>query len=836
MNLALRLARRELRGGLAGFRIFIACLTLGVAVIAGVGSLSASLDAALRNDARTLLGGDVDFHLFHRPASAAERAYLDRAGRVSEADDMRAMARNADGSQRSLIQLKAVDAAYPLYGSVTLDPPQTLSDALALRDGHWGAVAAEGLFQKLGVKPGDLVRIGDGVFQLRAVLVHEPDALSGTFDLGPKVTLALPALPSTGLIQPGALVGYGYRVRLPPGGDEPAFAARIKADLPDAAWRIRGFADAAPSLQRLLDRLTVFLTLVGLTALLVGGVGIGNAVRAYLNEKLPSIAALKCLGASRRLVFTCYLLQVLALAAAGIALGLVLGAAMPFIVAPFLPSSLPVGPQLGLYWRPLATAALDGLLATLAFALWPLGIACEVRAASLFRLLVEPPGRAPPGWIIAAIALSGLGLGALAVLTAPERVTSLWFVAGAAGALLAFQLLARGLMALARILWPRRASLRLALANLHRPGAPTSGVVASLGLGLAVLVAIVLVRGNAASEFGEIMPQRAPSFFFIDIQPDQVADFDKLLATMPGVEEIARMPSLRGRIDRLNGVPVEKAQIAPEAEWAVRSERGLTYAALPPEGSRVVEGQWWPKDYNGPPLISLDANLARGMNLKPGDTMTLNVLGRELTATLSNLREIDWTSLGLNFAIVLSPGTLEGAPETDIATARTAPENETALETAVTDRFPNVSAIAVRDVLTSLSAIVDAIARAMTAAASIAIAAGVLVLAGAIAAGRKRRIYEAVLLKVLGAERKGILKGFIWEYGLLGAASAALAGAIGTLMAYVTLTRIMHVPWQFLPLPVTLTLVLAVLAILAFGWLGTGRALAAKAADYLRNE
>jgi len=497
---------------------------------------------------------------------------------------------------------------------------------------------------------------------------------------------------------------------------------------------------------------------------------------------------------------------------------------------------LPVGPQLGLYWQPLATAALDGLLATLAFALWPLGIACEVRAASLFRLLIEPADKVPPVWVIAAIALSGLGLGALAVLTAPERVTSLWFVAGAAGALLAFQLLARGVIALARILRPRRASLRLALANLHRPGAPTSGVVASLGLGLAVLVSIVLVRGNAASEFGEILPQRAPSFFFIDIQPDQAADFDKLLASLPGVEEIARVPSLRGRIDQLNGMAVEKAQIAPEAEWAVRSERGLTYAALPPEDSRVIEGQWWPKDYSGPPLISLDANLARGMNLKPGDTMTLNVLGRELTATIANLREIDWTSLGLNFAIVLSPGSLDGAPETDIATARTAPENETALEAAVTDRFPNVSAIAVRDVLTSLSAIVDAIARAMTAAASIAIAAGVLVLAGAIASGRKRRIYEAVLLKVLGAERKGVLKGFVWEYGLLGAASAALAGAIGTLMAYVTLTRIMRVPWQFLPVPVALTLVLAVLAILAFGWLGTGRALAAKAADYLRNE
>ncbi len=836
MMLALRLARRELRGGLAGFRIFIACLALGVAVIAGVGSLSAALDSGLRNDARALLGGDVDFHLFHRPASGPEKAYLARAGTVSVSDDMRAMARTEDGGARSLIQLKAVDGAYPLYGSVTLDPPQSLDDALAWRDGHWGAVAAQGLFQKLGLKQGDLIRIGEGEFQLRAILVHEPDALSGTFDLGPKVTLALPALPATGLIQPGALVGYGYRVKLPAGSDAARFAARAKADLPDAAWRIRGFAEASPSLQRLLDRLTVFLTLVGLTALLVGGVGIGNAVRAYLNEKLPSIAALKCLGAPRRLVFACYLLQILALAGAGIALGLVLGAAAPFIVAPFLPAALPVGPLLGVYWQPLALAALYGLLVTFAFALWPLGIACEVRAASLFRLLVEEHNRAPPAWIVAAIALSGLSLGALAVLTAPERVTSLWFVAGAAGALLAFQLLARLLMALARRMRPRRASLRLALANLHRPSAPTAGVVASLGLGLAVLVAIVLVRGNVADEIGESLPQRAPSFFFIDIQPDQVADFDKLLASLPGVEEIARVPSLRGRIDKLNGVPVEQAQIAPEAEWAVRSERGLTYAALPPAGSRVVEGQWWPEDYRGKPLISLDANLSRGMNLKPGDTMTLNVLGRERTATIANLREIDWTSLGLNFAIVLSPGSLDGAPQTHIATARTAPERETALEAAVTDRFPNVSAIDVRDVLASLSAIVDAIARAMSAAASITIAAGVLVLAGAIASGRKRRIYEAVLLKVLGAERRSVLKGFAWEYGLLGLAAAALAGAIGTLMAYVTLTRIMHTSWQFLVWPVVATLALAELAILGLGWLGTARALGAKAAAYLRNE
>src|SRR5665213_2019639 len=240
---------------------------------------------------------------------------------------------------------------------------------------------------------------------------------------------------------------------------------------------------------------------------------------------------------------------------------------------------------------------------------------------------------------------------------AADRRTALWFVAGAAGALVAFRLLAMGLIALSRRLHPRRPALRLALANLHRPGAPTAGVVASLGLGLAVLVAIVLVHADIAATVDETLPARAPSFFFIDIQPDQLADFDRLLAGMPGVEEIARVPSLRGRITALNGTPVEQAKVAPEAQWAVRSERGLTYAAELPPGSRLVAGAWWPRDYRGAPLLSLDANLARGMNLKVGDTLTVNVLGREVTAAIANLREIDWSSLGINFALVLSPGT-----------------------------------------------------------------------------------------------------------------------------------------------------------------------------------
>jgi putative ABC transport system permease protein len=437
---------------------------------------------------------------------------------------------------------------------------------------------------------------------------------------------------------------------------------------------------------------------------------------------------------------------------------------------------------------------------------------------------------------MAAVAGAGLLLAGLAVFDAADRRVAFWSVLGAIAALGIFRLAAIALVWLARRAGrPRRPDLRLALANLYRPGAPTSGVLASLGLGLAVLVAIALVESNIAGEIDVTLPERAPSFFFIDIQPDQVAGFDALMKSL-AVESWARVPSLRGRISRINGVPVEEAHIGADAQWAVRSERGLTYAATPPAGSRIVAGQWWPAAYHGAPLLSFDVDLARGMGLRVGDTLSVNVLGRELTAQITNLREIDWTSLGLNFAIVMSPGALDGAPQTFVATARTAPERETALERAVTDRYPNVSAIAVKDALLALAGIVASIATALSAVGGVALAAGTLVLAGAIAAGHRRRLYDAVVLKVLGATRRDIARAFLIEYGLLGLAASILAAGLGSLAAFLVLTRVMHMSWRFAPGLVAGTVVVSTIFTLAAGYLGTWRALGAKAAPYLREE
>jgi putative ABC transport system permease protein len=837
LPLAFRFARRELRHGLRGFGIFLACLTLGVAAIAGVGSLAAAVDAGLKTDARVVLGGDAEFHLINREATPEQRAAISHGGAVSETAQMRAMARTPDGDRRSLIELKAVDGAYPLYGAVTLDPAQALPQALGEVDGHWGAVVDPALLARLGVKLGDTIRVGDGDFVIRAALTREPDLGGNMLIFGPRVMVTMAGLDATGLLQPGALVSHSYRLRAGPGIELAPFVAGVVAAFPDAGWRVRDFRNATPSVEQFVDRVTMFLTLVGLTALLVGGVGIGNAVRGYLAGKTATIATLKCLGAPAGLIARVYLVQIMALALAGIVLGLVIGAVAPPLIAPFIAAELPAEAQIGLYPVPLAVAAGFGVLVTLGFSLWPLGRAREISAASLFRDLVAPELRRPPWLYLAAIAASGIALAGLAIGVSPERMIALWFVLGAAATLLAFQLAALLVMAAARrIRGIRRPGLRLALANLHRPGAPTGSIVLSLGIGLTVLVAIALIQGNLVREVREALPQAAPSYFFLDIQPNQVADFDRLMKTMPGVTGFDRVPSLRGRIMAVNGVPIEQVKVAPGARWATASERGLTYAAKPPRGSRVVAGEWWPADYSGPPLISFDADLARGMGLAVGDTLTVNLLGRDVTARIANLRSIDWTSLGINFAIIFAPGTLEGAPQTHIATARTTPEAEDAVERAVTDRFPNVSAIRVKDALDAIARILEQIGVAVRITAAITLVAGTLVLAGAVAAGHRRRVYDAVVLKVLGATRGDIGGVFLLEYGLLGLITAAIAGAIGSIAAYFLLTEVMHASWLFMPAAVLGTTVVAVLLTLVVGFAGTWRALGVKPAPLLRNE
>ena len=832
-----RLAARELRGGIRGFRILLACLVLGVTAIAGIGSLTAAVLAGIRADARVLLGGDVSVHLAYRAASDAEHRFLVDSGSLSEVAKLRAMARSLDGAKRSLIEVQAVDGAYPVYGTVALAPALPLEAALRDDSRTFGAVAEPAVATRLGLRLGDRFRVGDAQLELRAIIERSPDTAFGGLAFGPRVILSQKALAATGLIQPGALVNYEYRLKFPSGTDSNAWARAARTAFPNAGWQIRGAGDASPGLQRFIERIGFFIGLVGITALLVGGIGIGNAVAGYVGSKTAAIATLKCLGASTRIISAAYFIQILALAVLGIIGGVVLGGFAPAALAPLVSSLLPIELRLGIYPLPLAVAASSGLMTVLVFALWPLAAIGRIAPAALFRENVAPARRRVPPLIAASTAAAMLGLAALVVLTAPDRRSGLWYVGAAIAAFALFRLAGAAIVALLCYLpRPSHPILRLALGNLHRPGAPTARVVLSLGLGLSVLVAVALVQGNLATEVETRLAEHAPADFFIDIQPGQLADFAQIVKSTPGTSFV-EMPMLRGRITRLNGTPVEDAAVAPEAQWALRSDRGLTYAAEPPAGSHVVAGSWWPTGYHGPPLVSFDAELAQGMGLKVGDTLTVNLLGRDITATIASLRRIDWSRLGINFAIVFAPGTLEAAPQTHLAAVYVAPgDTEDRLVRDITDRLPNVSAIPVREGLNAVARVIATIGAALRLVALITLAAGILVLGGAVAAGHRRRIYDAVVLKVLGATRGRIATVFLIEHGLLGVITAIVAAGIGTIAAYGLVTGPMRSEWVFLPGPVAGILVLGVVLTLALGFAGTWRALGARPAAYLRNE
>ena len=832
MKLAFRLACRELRGGVRGLRLVLACLVLGVAAIATVGTLRAGIERSLARDGQRILGGDIEIEGGSQPLPDTLRAWLrQRGARTSDVVTMRSMLVAASG-QRLLVELKAVDAAWPLVGAPVVRPAQPLAKALA-----GGALVDPLVLSRLHASVGDRVRLGDASLTLRGTLAAEPDRVASPSIFGPRVLISTATLPATALLQPGSIVEYHLRALLPKGASVPATIAALNRAFPDTGWRIRDAHDAAPGVVRFIDQTSLFLTLVGLTSLLVGGIGVSGGVRGWLLARARTIATLRCLGAEPALVFWVCFIQVMALSAAGVLLGVAAGVALPALAVWLAGGLLPIAPRIGVFWHPLLLAAAYGLLVAMVFALPPLGRAMRIPGAALFRDALLPSAERPGRALLAVSAALAAALVALVVATSENRAFAAWFCGAALATLALFRgggwLLVRLAAAAPR---PGGFPARLGLGNLHRPGSATAGMLVSVGLGLSTLAAVALIEGNISGQVAGQMPKDAPSFFFVDIQPDQVARFRAILAAIPGVHDVQNVPSLRARLVSVAGVPAERVHATPETRWALRGDRGLTYAAAMPAGTRLTAGHWWPADYGGPPLVSFDAGLARGWGVHVGDTLRVNVLGRDIDLRVASLRDIAWRSLGLNFAMVASPGLLAHAPHSDIATVRADAASQPAVLQRVTDALPNVSGIRVADVLDAIAVLLGQLAGALGAAGSLTLVAGALVLAGAVAGGQQRRIREAVILKTLGATRGEIRAAWLVEFGVLGAVAGVLAAIVGTAASFGVMRFVMHAPWLFLPGRLAATVALCMALMLALGYAGTEAALRARAAPLLRNE
>jgi putative ABC transport system permease protein len=708
---------------------------------------------------------------------------------------------------------------------------------LAEQDGRFGLLTSRVVLDRLGLHPGDTARLGSASFTVRAALTTEPDALATPALFGPHVVIPLAAVPATGLIVPGSLVTYRLRMLLPPGLDPIDLTADLRAAFPNQGWRIRDPRAAAPAVAQFVKQTGLFMTLVGLTSLLVGGIGVANGVRAWLEARARTIATLRCLGASARLMFTVALIQVLALSLAGILIGLVAAAALPPLAVWLLRDLLPVPPVLGLYPAPLVLAAVYGLLTALGFALLPLGRAARIPGGALFRDGLLPERVRPAPWLLVSTAGVGTGLVALTIATAADRGFALWFCAGALGTLALFRLGGSALVRLASLAPRMRAPwVRLGLANLHRPGTAAPMLLVSVGLGLSTLAAVALIEGNLRYQIAEQMPADAPSFYFIDIQDSQLPRFEALVRATPGVTDLRQVPALRARIVSVAGVPADQVRATPDTRWALRGDRGLTYAATPPEGTRIVAGHWWPSDYSGEPLVSFDVGLARGWGVRIGDVIRVNVLGRDIDLRVASLRDIAWRSLSLNFAMIASPGLLSSAPHGHIATVHVPQASQGTLLRTVTDALPNVTGIRVADILAALADLLDRVAAALAATGSLTLLAGGLVLIGAVAAGQRRRTQQAVVLKVLGASRAQIRAAWLVEFGVLGLTAGLIAALVGSVASWGVAHYIMESDWIFLPGALAATLSVCLATMLIFGYAGTATALRAKAAPFLRNE
>lgn len=838
----LSLALGELLRNYAGFGILVGCIALGVAVIAGVGALSDALRSGFESQGRVLLGGDVTLSRPHRQATPEERLWMASKGQVSETATLRSMARRLDGNDQALVEVKGVDQAYPLVGRLLVSEGAAPTQALA--DEH-GAIVDPILLERLGVKLGDKLQLGRVEIVLRALIGSEPDKIADRFTVGPRVFVSLATLEASGLAEPGGLVRWRYALALPEAATDAAgltrFRDAVKADLPEAGFAVNDRRNPSPAITRTLDQLRQFLTLIGLASLMIGGVGVANAVKAFVDRRRKVIAAMKSLGASSRQIFWMHLVQVMVLALVGILIGLAVGMLLPGLIDRAIAGVLPVRVELTVGWRTLALAAAYGLLVALLFSLWPLGRAGEIRAAALFRDDVAPGSQRPPWPIMVATVVTGLALAALAIGTSDARGMAIYFCLGISAIFVVFPLLGTAIAWVARrVPRPNRPALALALGNLGAPGGLTRSVVLSLGAGLSLLAGVALVDSSIVGELQTRLPKNSPSYFLLDIPQAEVASLRRTIARGVPDSAVNEAPMLRGRLVALAGQPVEGIKAPPEAQWVLRGDRGLSYSVEVPVGSRVVSGEWWPPDYSGEPLVSFEADLGRHLKLTIGDTVTVNVLGRNVTARIANFRDVRWESLGINFVVVFSPNVLKAAPHNLLATV-TLPDNmeladEARLAREIGKAHPAVTVIRIKDAIEAFNTVFQKVMTAVRVSGGVTLVAGALVLAGALATAQRQRIRLAVILKAIGATRRQILSMHLIEYVILASVTAVVSVIVGSLGAWAALTYLINVPFSFSWSGVGQAMLLSIGLVLAFGLVGTARVLGAPPVPHLRGD
>lgn len=879
MNFAafLRNIRRETRGARGRLIFFTACLAIGVAGVVAVAGLSASLDQTIRGEAKQLLAADLAIEGRKPLPPQLDSLIASVAG--ARRTDVREMvtvvaAKSNDGSagRSQLVELKAVGEGYPFYGTLTTEPQRPLGTLL----GAQNAVVAPELLTRLGLRVGSELKIGTGTFTISGTVSKEPDRLGGAFSLGPRVFIALGAVPGTGLEGKGSRVSYRALVRLPDGSTRAqatALVDRLDTALePLGRFRVESYTEAQPTLRNGLHRAERFLALVALLSLLIGGVGVAQTVRAWLAGRMDAIAILKCLGMRPREVLRLYVAQTVVLAGIGSALGCILGTAVQWAVPALLGSLLPAGLPRTLEPVALLRGLLLGIGVALLFSLPPLLGALRVPPARVLRRDAEPIPFSRAVQILLGSVLLG-GVYTLAVVQSQSWSLGAGFTGALVGATAALALSAwlvrKAIGRLPRGRRGRGIGWRHGLAALTRPGAGTTSAIVALGLGVVVVLAMRLVESQLAGQLEHDLPADAPSAFLIDIQPDEWPGVQEVL-NRNGATHIDAVPVVMARLTAIDGKPVEEIAEAQTAEapakkpangsagsssentrrgqrgerregggggnrrWALTREQRLTYMATLPADNRIVEGKLWSDPAQSE--VSLEQDFARDIGAHLGSRLDFDVQGVPFELEVTTIRTVKWESFGINFFLVVEPGVLEQAPQQRLAAARLPQGGEQVIQDQLAARFPNVTMLQTRDILDRIRTVMLRISSGIRFLGGFTILAGIAILAGAVGASSARRGREVALLKTIGMTRRGVMQVFATEYALLGLVAGVIGAAAGGVLAWAVLTQQMQVPWHFEPAPFVAAVVGAVgLAVLA-GLAASAGALRRRPIEALRAE
>jgi putative ABC transport system permease protein len=800
---------KDMRGDLRRFGLLVLCLAVGTALIAGVSSVGTSIREAVAQNAAVIMGGDVELSRTDRAATASELAQFAEYGRVAAVIDTNVRAEAADNS--AFVDLISIGEGYPLLGAVgapELPTDQAITEFLAVRGGLPGALVSGLMLEQLDVAVGEVFELGGTPFEVRGTLTALPDAAVRGFRLGLPALITIEGL--AGLSDrtsplPGLGTTFRYKLALTSGDADEAKAA-LQQELAESGWLVLSARDGLGPMVRYYDLFMRFLVIVGLASLLIGGVSVWTGISAYIAERGNVIAVLRAMGADRQRIYIHFSSQVAMLALVGVGIGLAIGASVALLVLPAVARAVGISLAASLHLQPLAVAAGVGLLTAFAFSYVPLVQAQSFSPVLLFRSkgLAAPP----VDWRtmlltprVLPLVLAGAAFFWLATVMTGDALLVAAFAVVSVLAVILFRLaIVAASWGLRRLPEPTSRTLRHALRDIGEPGSNAPAVVVSVGLALAMLVVVLVLEVNLRNEYLGASVFDAPTFVASDLFDDEVETLETMRQTDPDITVFNWTPMLRGTLAAVNGQPVASLRPeGPEAQFLLAGEIPLTYRAVLPASSRVVEGTWWPADHAGEPLVSLHEKLRRGLGLRLGDEVTFEIFGEPVSARIANFRDYSWQG-GIDFLGTFSPGVLEVFPSTLLGAVTAAPGTDDSVERKLAAALPDVRFIAIGQTLELITTALSQLSLAASLVGGLAVSNGLLVLVGSLATGRRQRQADAVINKVLGATRIQVIAVNVLHFLVLASFAALLATPIGVALAWVLTLVMLNVEFTLNPL------------------------------------